>query len=253
MRIVTLDKSSESMFWEFVNRDPLDYFFFIYDLKQNADRTKVFLALDNENIAGLMLVYADTVVQLRGSREAVKSLLESLSLASVEMQVPLDCEDLAVANFKPRVKETMVMMRLARGEERIQISTVPVRLGVEDVDEITDLMRVADPSWWGEVRAERLKSRMADVVWLGIKQEGKIVSVGSTRFYDVASNIHVVATKQEYRNMGYATSIVSALVKEILKVSPIALIHVLKDNSPAVRAYSKVGFKPYKTYLSIRT
>jgi predicted GNAT family acetyltransferase len=46
---------------------------------------------------------------------------------------------------------------------------------------------------------------------------------------------------------------VSALVQEILKRSPIALIHVIADNAPAVRAYSKVGFKPYKTYLSIRS
>jgi predicted GNAT family acetyltransferase len=46
---------------------------------------------------------------------------------------------------------------------------------------------------------------------------------------------------------------VSALVEEILKRSPIALIHVIADNTPAVRAYSKVGFKPYKKYLSIRS
>ena len=254
MIVVRLGQSSESMFWEYINRDPLDYFFFIIDLRQNPDRTKVFLALDDGKIAGLMLVYADSVVQLRGNREAVKALLDSLSLVSVEMQVPLDCEDLAVAKYKPRVDETMVMMSLSRGEEHVQVSTVPVRLGVGDVDEIAELMRSADPVWWAEVTANRIRARIeTDAFWLGIKQNGKLVSVGSTRFYDFASNIHVIATKHEYRNRGYATSIVSALVKEILKVSPIALIHVIKDNTPAVRAYTKVGFKPYKTYLSIRT
>jgi len=253
MKVVPLDKSSETMFWEFVNRDPVDYFFFIYDLKLNPDQTKVFLALDERKIAGLMLVYADTVVQLRGSREAVKLLLGGLSLASVEMQVPLDCEDLALAKYNPRVEETMVIMSLRRGEENLQVSTVPVRLGADDVEEISNLIQNADPRWWGEVTAERIKSRLDGALWLGIKQDGRIVSVGSTRFVDFASNINIVATMQEYRNRGYATSIVSALVKEILKISPIALIHVIKDNSPAVRAYSKVGFKPHKTYLSIRT
>ncbi len=253
MRVVPLDKNSETMFWEHVNRDPVDYFFFIYDLKLNPAQTKVFLALDDFKIAGLMLVYADTVVQLRGSREAVKLLLGDLSLAGVEMQVPLDCEDLALAKLEPKIKETMVMMSLQRGEERLQVSTVPVRLGAEDVKEIANLIQNADPRWWGEVTAERIKSRLDGAFWLGIKQDGKIVSVGSTRFVDFASNINIVATMEEYRNRGYATSIVSALVKEILNISPIALIHVIKDNSPAVRAYSKVGFKPHKTYLSVRT
>jgi predicted GNAT family acetyltransferase len=70
---------------------------------------------------------------------------------------------------------------------------------------------------------------------------------------DFASNIGVVATDEYYRGIGYATSIVSALVQEILRRCPTALIHVIADNAPAVRAYSKVGFKPYKTYLSIRS
>jgi predicted GNAT family acetyltransferase len=62
-----------------------------------------------------------------------------------------------------------------------------------------------------------------------------------------------VATDEQYRNRGYATSIVSALVEEILKTDQTALIHVLRDNAPAARVCSKVGFKPYETYLSLKT
>jgi predicted GNAT family acetyltransferase len=42
-------------------------------------------------------------------------------------------------------------------------------------------------------------------------------------------------------------------VNEILEASEVAMIHVIRDNAPALRAYTKAGFKPYKTYLSIRT
>jgi len=81
-----------------------------------------------------------------------------------------------------------------------------------------------------------------------------LVSVGNARFdVDFATNIGVVATDEHYRGRGYATSIVSALVQEIFQRSPVALIHVIADNSPAVRAYTNVGFKPYRTYLSIRS
>jgi predicted GNAT family acetyltransferase len=87
---------------------------------------------------------------------------------------------------------------------------------------------------------------------LGIKRDSKLVSIGLTRFMDFGSNIGAIATDRNYRNQGFATSIVSALVQEILKHSPSALIHVLKDNIPAVKVYSTVGFKPYKEYLLMR-
>jgi predicted GNAT family acetyltransferase len=147
----------------------------------------------------------------------------------------------------------MVLMRLNRGEEHVCLTATPVRLNVEDAEEVAALMRRCDPEWWGETNAEQLKQRWQNVFWLGIKLQGRLVSLGNTRFVDFASNIGVVATDEHYRSRGYATSIVSALVEEILKRSPIALIHVIADNAPAVRTYSKVGFKPYKAYLSIRT
>ena len=60
---------------------------------------------------------------------------------------------------------------------------------------------------------------------------------------------HTVATHESHRDRGYATSVVSALVKEILQTNNLALIHVLKDNIPARRVYEKVGFKICRNYL----
>jgi predicted GNAT family acetyltransferase len=244
----------EQMFWSHVNRDPIDYYFFILDWNQRREQTKIFLAVEGKEVLGSLLVFADSIVQFRGSREAVQKLLEHANLEKVELQAPLDCEDIVCQKYKPRIKQDMVLMRLNRGEEHVCLTETPVRLDAEDAEEVAALMRRCDPEWWGETTAEQLKQRWQNVFWLGIKKEGKLVSVGSTRFdMDFAGNIGVVATDEHYRNRGYATSIVSALVKEILKRSPIALIHVIADNVPAVRAYSKVGFKPYKTYLSIRS
>lgn len=253
MKVIPLDQSVEKAFWNHVNQDQLDYHFFIFDWKLNKDQTKITLALEKEKIEGLMLVYRDSVVQLRGKREAVKLLLDQLDQEKVELQVPLNCVDIALRKYSPKIREEMILMQLRRGEENIQITTVPVRLGTEDLEEVAELMQEADPLHWGEVTAETLRMRVGGAFWLGIKQKQRVVSMGSARLTDFGSNINVVATKEQYRNRGYATSIVSALVKEILKTNQTALIHVLRDNAPAVRAYSKVGFKPYKTYLSIRT
>jgi predicted GNAT family acetyltransferase len=154
--------------------------------------------------------------------------------------------------YRPKAKHEMILMRLRKGEETIQINHEPVRLGVEDAERVAELMREADPEWWGEVTVKSLRERWEKRFWLGIKRDGKVVSVGGTQFVDFASNISVIATDERYRNMGFATSIASALAREILKRSQMAIIHVLADNVPAIRAYSKVGFKPYKVYVSMR-
>jgi predicted GNAT family acetyltransferase len=198
------------------------------------------------------LVFADYIVQFRGSREAVQKLLENANLEKVELQAPLDCEDIVCQKYEPLIRQLMMLMRLNQGEEHIRLTEAPVKLTVEDAEEVASLMRRCDPLWWGETKAEQLRQRWQNVFWLGIRQEGKLVSVGNARFVDFASNIGVVATDEHYRGRGYATSIVSSLVHEIFKRSPIALIHVIADNIPAVRAYTRVGFKPYRTYVSIR-
>lgn len=253
MEIVSVADGYEQMFWNYVNRDPIDYYFFILDWTQRREQTKIFLAIEGKEVLGSLLVFSDYIVQFRGSREVVQKLFEYANLEKVELEAPLDCEDIVCQKYKPRIKQNMVLMRLNRGEEHVRLTETPARLNVEDAEDVAALMRRCDPRWWGETTSEQLKQRWQNVFWLGIKLEGKLVSVGNTRFVDFASNIGVVATDEYYRGRGYATSIVSALVKEILKRSPIALIHVIADNAPAVRAYSKVGFKPYKTYLSIRS
>lgn len=252
MNVVSTENGFEETFWQTVNQDPIHYYFFILDWKQRKDKTKIFLAMDGKNVQGLMLVYADHIVQLRGTREAVEQLLDTVDLERVELQAPLECEAIVTRKYNPQVRYELVLMSMKRGEESIQIKNRPVRLGVMDAEAVGEIMRKADPAWWGEVTTETQKESLANAFWLGIKDYQKLVSVGSTRFVDFASNIGVVATEEGYRNRGHATSIVSALVQEIFKTSPVALIHVLSDNAPAVRVYSKVGFRPYKRYLLIR-
>jgi predicted GNAT family acetyltransferase len=252
MRIVSIRDGFEKAFWNHVDQDPLHYFFFILDWKERPEQTKIFLAMETKKVQGLMLVYADAVVQLRGNRQAVEKLLDSLSLEKVELQASLDCEDIVTRKYTPQFKHDLMLMALKKGQENIQITSQPVRLGLEDAEEVAEIMRKADPEWWGDTTAENRRESLERNYYLGIKRDGKIVSIGNTRFTDFGSNIGIVATDERYRNMGYATSIVSALVQQILKRSPTALIHVLSNNAPAIRVYSKVGYKPYKHYLLIR-
>lgn len=69
---------------------------------------------------------------------------------------------------------------------------------------------------------------------------------------DFGSNINIIATHKDFRNRGYATTIVSSLVEEIFREHDKALIHVLRDNTPARHVYEKVGFRPFRSYFQIK-
>jgi ribosomal protein S18 acetylase RimI-like enzyme len=252
LKVVSVYDGYEQAFWNHVNLDPLDYFFFILDMKQDPENTKILLAIEGERIQGLMLVYLDHIVQLRGKRRAVEKLFDHVNLEKINLQAPLDCEDLVTRKYNPQIRHELVLMTLKKGDEKLQVKEKPVRLGPEDALEVANLMKDADPEWWGEITLENRKQSLEETFWVGFRHNGRIVSVGNARFNDLGSNVGVIATDERYRNMGYATSIVSTLVEEILKRSPAALIHVLSDNAPALRVYSKVGYRPYKHYLLMR-
>ncbi|MGC9209332.1 MAG: GNAT family N-acetyltransferase [Nitrososphaeria archaeon] len=52
-----------------------------------------------------------------------------------------------------------------------------------------------------------------------------------------------VVTREEFRNRGFATSVVSKLAYYIIKGGKIASLYVREDNIPAIRVYKKIGFK----------
>ncbi|MGA2767307.1 MAG: GNAT family N-acetyltransferase [Candidatus Bathyarchaeia archaeon] len=256
MRVVSVEDGFERVFWDVVNKDPLNYYFFIFDWTRRREQTRVLLAMEDGRVVGAMLIYTaqgrDDVVQLRGSRKAVEQLLESVDFERVELQAPVDCEEIVLRRYRPWFRHVLVLMCLKKGEENLQVKHALVKLGVEDVGEVVDVMRGVDPEVWGDLDVERQKLAWKDAYMLGIRQDNKLVSVGLTRFVDIGSNVGAIATDKAYRNRGFATSIVSALAEEILKRSPPALIHVLSDNAPAVQVYSKVGFKPCKQYILVR-
>jgi predicted GNAT family acetyltransferase len=235
-----------------VNQDIPHHYFFILDWKYSRDSTEILLALKQNRIHGMMLIYGQAVVQIRGTREAAENLLEHLNLEKVEIQTLIEHEPITLKKYVPLIRHELMSMILRKGEETFHIKHPITKLRIDDTKAIAIIMRQVDPEWWGETTAERIAEGMKDRLWLGIKINGKLVSIGGARLTDWASNIATVATVEGYRNRGYATSVVSALVKEILQKSSLALIHVLSDNPPAIRAYEKVGYKPYRTYFMAR-
>ncbi len=253
LEVVALDSNVEKEFLNHVNNDPLEYYWFIVDWKFNKVETKIHLAMEEDKIQGLLLTYGEKIAAIRGNREAAELLLEHLTLRNVEMTVPRDCKDLLFRKYTGGLRSEIVLMHLDKGAEKIRKVCEPVRLTEEDAEDIVTLLRGSSPGgWWEDLRVQQVSQKMNETYWIGIKSDHKLVSVGSTRFVNFGSNVGVVATDEAHRNKGYATTIVSSLVEEIFKRCDKALIHVLKDNAPAIRTYQKVGFKPYNSYFLLK-
>ena len=257
LRLVLLTPDLESSFWSIVGQDFCDYYFYIYDWLLQKDRTQISLVLDDAgSVVGLMLVYNGSMVQLRGSHAAVEFMLDNLKSDRVDVQVPIDCEDIAVRRFsKFMLKEHITLLWLEKGLEQLNIGVVPERLNVEDAEDIAGLMHESYPKMWSEISAESVKALFAvkEAVWLGIKQDGKLAAFGYAMLTPKVSHVTWIATSPQHQNKGYATSIVSALVKECLAAAEAAIIYVMDENNTAKGIYFKVGFRAYKSYFFVRT
>ncbi len=252
LRVVNLDREYEGIFWHHVNADPLEHYFFIYDRKLNPNDTQILLALDGDDVEGAMLVFKQAVFQARGSREAVDALLNHLDVENAEGSIPLDCKDLLMSKFRALREYEIILMHLDRGNEKLIKRHETARLHEGQAEEIAGLIREANPDWWGDTKTEDIRKSLGLSVWLGVMAGDRVASLASTRLLDFGCNVSIVATRKDFRNRGFATTVVSALVEEIFRKHDRALIHVLSENLPARHVYEKVGFSPYGRYFQIK-
>jgi predicted GNAT family acetyltransferase len=256
MKLVPLSPENEARFWEIVKQDYLDYFFFIYDWELQKSQTQIYFAVNSDAVAGLMLIYDNRIVQLRGEKESVRFLLNNLNLPQVDVQIPEHSESLLLEKY-PRftLKEKVILMSIKRGQAQPDVSVCPQRLTVNDAGAVADLMHVCYPEMWSSVSADNVAALMnaKDAIWIGIKNNDQLAAFGYAMKNVKVSHITWIATKPQFQCRGYATSIVTSLIKECLAFSEEAIIYVIEDNSVAKHIYQKTGFKPYKSYVFLKT
>lgn len=250
--VIDLDKNHEERFLSYLRKDPLAYYFFIADWQMERESSRFLLALERGRITGVMLIYKGRIAQPRGSARAVKALIEHIDIDDIEGMVQLEHKDLFLRAFKPDRQAEMHMLHMRKGQERLAKGRVSIRLRANDARAVAALMRVADPHLWGTQTAEAVRRSMRTSTWVGVKAEGQIAAIGMARTIDIGGMVHTIATAEAYRDRGYATANVSALVREIFKGTRDARIHVFKDNGPAYRVYTKVGFRPFKKFFYIK-
>jgi ribosomal protein S18 acetylase RimI-like enzyme len=255
LEIIEVTAELERRFLDVVERDYCDYYFFIYDWLLQRSKTRFYMALEGGDVAGLMVVFDCRIAQLRGNRAAVATLLNDLDPQVMDVQVPVECEDLLSANYpRPKLKAHVTLLHVPRGKAQLSIPQKPERLTARDAVEVAQIMHESAVELWADISAEgvtQLFSARA-ALWLGIRRDGKLVASGYAMLTHTVCHVTWIATKPSYTRLGYATSIVSALVEACLAVAEAAVIYVMDENSTAKEIYSKIGFRPYKSYVFVK-
>ena len=117
----------------------------------------------------------------------------------------------------------------------------------EDAEEIARLCAKAEPVFWGKMKAENFVFD-ENQIYTGLLDGKKLISFTLAWIDEAAAIISTAATLPEYQNQGLATYLVNESIHRMMENTEIAIIHVVTDNAPAIKVYSKVGYEVYATY-----
>lgn len=267
MHVVPLGPAIEGSFLKFLNQDVISNFFGLLDLKFQRDKTKFWIALEGDEILGYLLEFDGKALTIRGDVRCTAELLKKTTL--MEPFVSIEPKHLPIFEkfygpTKPlRIPDrgkvsTLLNMEVDRKRFRPIIRHDPRKLTVDEFEAVGRLsMKFYEENVRGILPStpkrtvEALKrGRLA----YGIYEGGKLVSFacgGSNPVAENLSSVGPVYTSPEFRGRGYATSICSALVDELLGKSEKITLNVSKNDLAALRVYEKIGFaKTWHEFLA---
>ncbi|MDR7382348.1 GNAT family N-acetyltransferase [Promicromonospora iranensis] len=110
-------------------------------------------------------------------------------------------------------------------------------LGPTDVPEMCALAKLTSP---GPFSARTVETG----TYLGIKEEGRLVAMAGERLHtDHWVEVSAVCTHPDRRGRGYATTLVAALTSRIRGRGKEPFMHVVGENTSALRLYEELGYE----------
>lgn len=111
-----------------------------------------------------------------------------------------------------------------------------VVLGAADLPEILDLVERTQP---GPFRKRTVEMG----TYLGIRRGGRLIAMAGERLRVPGwTEVSAVCTDQDHRGQGLAARLVRAVVAGIEARGERPFLHVLTDNTGAIRLYARLGF-----------
>ena len=226
-------------------------FFFHADYAQYPENTEIYMALDNkEKIQGMVLNWKNQRIQLRRSIRSLEFLLDGKSLNPMSVTGFEKHKEL-IAKFFPDYQNEIALYRmgLKKGDQK-DFEKYPFKILSESHrKEITSVMKIADPIFWGSRKPEDILIDENNI-WYGIMERNELINIISIWKYQSIGYITIVGTHPDYWNQGYASSLISSALKVLFREKEQCFIMVRVANAPAIHTYEKLGFSIFNTHYS---
>jgi len=251
LRSIRVTSNNEALFYDYIKNNFAEYFFFHVDYAQYPESTEIYMALDNEEkIQGMVLIWKNRRIQLRGTAVSLGFLLNGKNYNPISI-TGFDNHKKLISKFFPDYKKEIALYRmgLKKGDQKDFEKYKFQKLNESYREEITSLMRIADPIFWGSRKPDDI---MIDEnnTWYGIMKEKDLICMNGIWKYESIGYIFIVGTHPDYWNQGYASSLISSTLKELFREKKQCFITVRVANAPAIHTYKKLGFSICNTHYS---
>jgi len=246
--VFPLEKAYEKQFLDFLDRDRILHIFTIFDLRYQRDKTRVWMAFENNEIISYLMEFDKRIVHTHGDAVSVAKLLDFINLDEamfviepIHLQAVEKCFEIVertdYSSSFPKAKiMTYLVMKVDAETFKPWVKHPVGRLGTEDLDNVLKSM--------GDELSRQVNNAIQRGFAFGIYENESLVSIATTsNIVDDLALIRGVYTIPSSRGKGLATSTCSALVEELIDRGKKAILWVSKDNLPAIRVYEKIGFK----------
>ncbi|MEM3459119.1 MAG: GNAT family N-acetyltransferase [Candidatus Bathyarchaeia archaeon] len=245
MKTARLEKSNGEDFLRFLQKDEIRHVFTICDLRYDRNKTQIWTATENHEVRGYLFEFDKRIIHTHGTVESIDKLIQYVALSEPTFVIEPHHLTIVRKLFEP-IKPTDKASKDKITAYLIMKATVKtfkpsIQHKVKKLD-IEDLKEVAKN--FGEEWANRIKDAIERGIAYGAYDNCTLASTATTsEILDTMALIRGVYTVEFSRGKGLATSVVSAIVKEILNLGKDAVLWVAEDNIPARRVYEKIGFQ----------
>jgi GNAT superfamily N-acetyltransferase len=120
-------------------------------------------------------------------------------------------------------------------------SLAVVELGEKDIPAMLELTELTKPG--------PFISRTIDFEgYFGVFEGEKLISMAGKRLSpDPFTEISAVCTHPDFLGKGLSAKVIQGVIEKIQAEGKIPFLHVYPENTPAIKVYSKLGFKPRET------
>jgi ribosomal protein S18 acetylase RimI-like enzyme len=251
LRVIPVEESYEKQFTAFLEAERILHIFTIYDFRYMRDKTKIWVALEDEKIAGYLLEFDNRIVHTHGRAESAAKLLDYTNLDEPVFVIEPHHLRVVEEHFKPlgptdsSSKGEITTYLIVKADAETFKPSITHRVKKLGTRDLADVLKSMGDEW---------KSRIENVVHRGVAfgayDNGSLVAVATvSEILDGLALIRGVYTLPSFRRKGFATSACSALVQELIDLGKEAMLWVAKDNLPAIRVYENIGFKKTRQSL----